>query len=193
MTEATAQDVTVLLQAWSRGDQSALARLIPLVMDELRRLAHGYMRRENPGHILQISALINEAYLKLTGSGRKNWQNRSHFLAICSQLMRQILVDFARAHRSLKRGAAPLPLDEKMLPSDQPDLDLVALDKALQRLAEADERKCRVVELRFFGGLSVDEAAEVLAVSPDTITRDWRLARVWLFRQMVEGQQAPVI
>jgi len=185
MTPPTREDVTQLLRAWSDGHQEALEKLMPLVYDELRRLARHYMRRERPGHILQTSALVNEAYLRLIDASQVSWQNRAHFFAISAELMRRILVDFARAQQSQKRGAgAPaVSLDEDLDVSEQ-RLDLAALDDALKALAALDPRKSRIVELRFFGGLSVEETAEVLKVSPETVKRDWKLAKVWLLREL---------
>jgi RNA polymerase sigma factor (TIGR02999 family) len=183
---AAAQDITTLLLAWNRGDDDALARLIPLVEAELRRLAHSYMARERPGHMLQTTALLNEAYLRLVDSSRVRWQNRAHFFAVSAQLMRRILVDFARARGKAKRGGGrvQVSLEEALEISEERSPDLVALDDALQALAAFDERKSKVVELRFFGGLSVDETAEVLDVSPVTVMRDWGLAKAWLFREL---------
>jgi RNA polymerase sigma factor (TIGR02999 family) len=188
MTTLSPQDVTQLLQAWSRGDSSALEKLTPLVYKELHRLAHHYMSYENPGHTLQTTALVNEAYLRLV-SNQASWQNRSHFFAISAQLMRQILVDFARSRHRQKRGGGlePVSLDEALVLSDEREPDLVALDEALRALAAIDKQKSQVVELRFFGGLSVDETAGVLKVSPEQIKRDWNLARTWLYREMSEG------
>ena len=185
MTPPTREDVTQLLRAWSDGDQEALEKLMPLVYDELRRLARHYMRRERPGHILQTSALVNEAYLRLIDASQVSWQNRAHFFAISAELMRRILVDFARAQQSQKRGAGvpAVSLDEQLDVSEQ-RLDLAALDDALKALAALDPRKSRIVELRFFGGLSAEETAEVLKVSPETVKRDWKLAKVWLLREL---------
>ena len=185
MATLSPQDVTQLLQAWSRGDSSALEKLTPLVYKELHRLAHHYMGRENPGHTLQTTALVNEAYLRLV-SNQASWQNRSHFFAISAQLMRQILVDFARSRHRQKRGAGlePVSLDEAAMLSGEREPDLVALDDALNALAAVDPRKSRVVELRFFGGLSVEETAEAMNVSTDTVIRDWRLAKLWLLREL---------
>jgi RNA polymerase sigma factor (TIGR02999 family) len=179
---------TQLLVAWSDVDESALERLIPLVNDELRRLAHHYIGGERAGHTLQTTALVNEAYLRLVDSSRVQWQNRAHFFAVSAQLMRRILVDYARAHRSQKRGGEMTRVSlEGALPIAQDrEPDLVALDEALSGLAAVDHRKSRVVELRFFGGLSVEETAEVLEVSPDTVMRDWRLAKSWLLRELSE-------
>ena len=175
-----------MLVAWSNGDKSALERLIPLVHDELHRLAHRYMNRERPGHMLQTTALVNEAYLRLIDTSHVQWQSRAHFFAVSAQLMRRILVDFARSRNYLKRGgnAVQVSLDEALAISPGQDTDVVALDEALTTLAAIDERKSRVVELRFFGGLNIEETAEVLKVSPDTVMRDWRLAKVWLLREL---------
>lgn len=178
--------VTELLLAWGQGDQSALDRLIPLVYDELYRLAKRYMARERAGHTLQTSALVNEAYLRLIDLKSVRWQNRAHFFAISAQVMRRILVDFARSRNYQKRGGGALQVsfDEALNLSQQQDADLIALDDALNALATVDERKGKVVELRFFGGLSVEETAHVLEVSPDTVMRDWKMAKVWLLREM---------
>ena len=186
MSIPSTQEVTEMLVAWSNGDESALERLIPLVHDELHRLAHRYMNREGPGHMLQTTALVNEAYLRLVDSSQVRWQNRAHFFAVSSQLMRRILVDFARSRNYLKRGgnAVQVSLDKVFAITPEQDPDVVALDEALNALAAIDERKSRVVELRFFGGLNIEETAEVLKVSPDTVMRDWRLAKAWLLRQL---------
>ena len=186
MTGRSPHDVTQLLQAWSDGDQGALEKLMPLVYAELHRLAKRYMALERSDHTLQTTALVHEAYLKLVDSSQMNWRNRAHFFAIAAQLMRHILIDFARSHRSLKRRAetAALSLDEAPLVSQEQRTDLIALDDALNALAAMDSRKSRVVELRFFGGLSAEEAAEVLKVSAETVKRDWKLAKVWLLRQL---------
>lgn len=182
--------VTRLLQAWGQGEDSALEKLLPLVHQELRRIARRYMYGERVGHTLQATALVNEAYLKLLGSQKVNWQNRAHFFAISAQLMRRILVDSARARGYQKRGAgAPkVTFDEALMGREEKSCDLVMLDDALKALAEFDPRKGQVVELRYFGGLSVEETAEVLKVSPDTIHRDWRLAKAWLKREMGPGK-----
>jgi RNA polymerase sigma-70 factor, ECF subfamily len=186
MTEASRHDITELLLAWNNGDQAALDKIIPLVHRELHRRAKDYMRGERPGHTLQTTALVNEVYLRLVDVTRMSWQNRIHFFAVCAQLMRRILVDFARARHNVKRGGEvhPVSLDEAPDIAQGPDVSLVALDDALNSLAAIDPRKGKVVELRFFGGLSVDETAEVLRVSPDTVLRDWRLAKVWLLREV---------
>ena len=184
--EPAPNQVTELLTAWSRGDQSALDQLIPLVYGELHRLAKRCLRRERPGHVLQTTALVNEAYLRLTGAQTVRWQNRAHFFAISAGLMRRILVDFARSRNVQKRGgeAQRVSLDEALAVAIEPDTDLVALDDALTALARLDERKSRVVEMKFFGGLSVEETAEVLKISPETVMRDWKMAKVWLLRQL---------
>lgn len=183
-------EVTGLLRSWGQGDESALEKLVPLVYDQLHMAARRYMAGERPGHTLQTTALIHETYLRLVNVRQVKWQNRAHFFAICAQLMRRILVDFARSRGYQKRGgdATRVDLDEALLISPEPGANLVALDQALQRLAEVDERKSRVVELRFFGGLSVKEASEVLKVSTDTVMRDWKLAKVWLLRELSEGE-----
>jgi RNA polymerase sigma factor (TIGR02999 family) len=178
--------ITQLLLAWGKGEQSALEQLTPLVYDELHRLAHRYMGRERPGHTLQTSALVNEVYLRLVDSSHVRWQDRAHFFAVSAQLMRRILVDFARSRHNLKRGgdARQVSLDEALLVSHESSPDLVALDDALKTLASLDARQSQVVELRFFGGLSVEESAEVLRVSEGTVRRDWSLARAWLHREL---------
>lgn len=178
------EQVTQLLVAWSGGDQAARDELMPLVYEELRRLAHQCMSRERPGHTLQTSALLNEAYLRLVDQKSINWQDRAHFFGIAARLMRQILVDYARKRRYAKRGgdARRVPLDEALIVSEERAADVVALDDALKSLAEVDPRQSQIVELRFFGGLSIEETAEVLAVSPGTVMRDWTLAKAWLRR-----------
>ena len=180
------KEISQLLLAWSEGDQSAFEQLAPLVHEELRRLAHHYMRGERPGHTLQTSALINEAYIRLIDWKNVRWQNRAHFFGVSAQLMRRILVDFARDKQYLKRGAGALKvsLGEAEDLTDCRNADLVALDEALSSLADVDPRKSQVVEMRFFGGLSVKEVAEVLKVSEETVMRDWRLAKVWLLREL---------
>jgi RNA polymerase sigma-70 factor (ECF subfamily) len=181
---------TTLLLAWGRGDGTALDQLIPLVHDELRRLARRHMAGERVGHTLQATALVNEAYLRLIEVNQVRWQNRAHFFAMASRVMRRILVDAARARGFQKRGggAETVSLDEALLVSGGPRQDLIALDDALTALAAFDLRKSRVVEMRFFGGLSVEETAEALHVSADTVMRDWRLAKVWLVREL-RGEQ----
>ena len=186
MDAPASTDLTCLLLAWSAGDEEALRTLTPLVYRELHRVARRYMAKERIGHSLQATALINEVYLRLLGAKPVEWQNRAHFFGVCAQMMRRILTDFARSRRYQKRGggAAHLSLDEALVVGAQPDGDLLALDEALKRLALVDERKGRVVELRFFGGLDVRETAEVLKVSEETVLRDWRLAKVWLLRDL---------
>jgi RNA polymerase sigma factor (TIGR02999 family) len=178
-------EVTVLLHAWSQGDQSALERLAPVVYNELRRLARHYLRRERSDHSLQATALVNEAYLRLVDYKRMRWENRAHFFAVSAQLMRRILVDHARRHNR-KRGAGMqrLSLEQTATIGGGRGEDLVALDDSLQTLARTDPRKAKVIELRFFGGLSVEETAEVLQVSVVTVMRDWSTARAWLYREM---------
>jgi RNA polymerase sigma factor (TIGR02999 family) len=178
-------EISQLLRAWSDGDQLALDELTPIVYAELRRLAHRYMRRERPDHDLQTSALVNEAYIRLVDYKRMQWQNRAHFFAVSAQLMRRILVEHAR-RRNLKRGRGVhhVSLDETVLVGVDPGVDLVALDDALNTLARADPRKVQVVEMRFFGGLTVEETATVLKVSPVTVRRDWSSARIWLYREL---------
>lgn len=189
MTRSSPREISLLLQAWRGGDEAALGTLMPLVYGELHRLAHRYMMHERAGHTLQTTALVNEAYLRLIDAKRVEWQDRTHFFAICASLMRRILVDFARSRGYQKRGGnmRKVSLDESLLVSPEPDVDLVKLDDALNALAEFDPRKAKVVELRFFGGLSEEEVAEVLKVSRDTVKRDWRLAKVWLLEELTVG------
>jgi RNA polymerase sigma-70 factor (ECF subfamily) len=177
---------TELLLAWSGGDADAFDRLVPLVHQELHRLARQYMARERPDHTLQTSALLNEAYLRLIEVKRVRWQNRAHFFAMAARTMRRILVDFARARDNEKRGGTvvKISLDEALVVSSEPEQDLVALDAALDALEATHPRKSRVVELRFFGGLTVDETAEALQISADTVKRDWRFAKLWLVREL---------
>jgi len=191
MVESSAPQLTRLLLAWGQGEEAALEKLVPLVHAELRRIARRYMIGERKGHTLQTTALVNEAYLRLVDSQKVNWQNRAHFFAISAQLMRRILVDHARSRAYQKRGggAYKVTLDEAMIGPEEPGHDLVALDDALHALAEIDPRKTQVIELRFFGGLSVEETSEVLKVSQDTVLRDWRLAKAWLRREMARGGQ----
>jgi RNA polymerase sigma factor (TIGR02999 family) len=186
MAPPSVHEVTQLLQAWSEGDRRALEELIPLVYEELHKVAHGYMAHEPPDHTLQTTAVVNEAYLRLVNFRQCSWQNRAHFFAVCAKLMRQILIDFARSRRYLKRGGANphIPLEQALVASCEEPADLLALDDALQRLAAQDPRKSQVVELRFFGGLSVEETAEVLKVSAETVMRDWKVAKVWIFREL---------
>ena len=178
--------VTDLLIAWNGGDRAALDRLLPIVQGELRRLARGYMRRERADHTLQATALINEVYLKLVELTRIRWHDREHFFAVAATLMRRILVDHARSRRYMKRGgsARRTSLDQALTLTDEQGPDLVALDEALDALSAVDSRKSRVVEMRFFGGMTVDETARVLDVSPETVMRDWKFAKVWLLREL---------
>jgi RNA polymerase sigma factor (TIGR02999 family) len=183
-------DVTGLLQAWRHGDQGALEDLAPLLERELHGIAKRYMAAQPPGQTLQTTALVNEAYIRLIDGKRANFQDRSHFLAVCSQIMRHILVDYERARRAGKRGggAEISPLKESCAVSPEPDADIIAIDGALDALSRVYPRKARVVELRFFGGLSVEETAAVLEVSQDTVMRDWSLARAWLARKLGQGK-----
>ena len=177
------QEVTLLLGEWSGGDQDALEKLIPLIQPELHRLAHHYMSRERPGQTLQTTALLNEAYLRLVDNPRRDWQNRTHFVAAASQLMRRILVDRARERRALKRGgdAMKVSLDEAVIVSEERAEELLALDEALEKLAAQDPRKGQIVELRYFGGLTTEETADFLKISHRTVRREWRMAKVWLY------------
>jgi len=180
------QEVTQLLVAWSNGDRVARDRLMAVVYPELHRLAHHYMKRESPGHTLQTSALVNEAFLRLVDQREVQWRNRAHFFGIAAQMMRRILVDYARNRHYAKRGGGKptLSLEEALIISDERSAEVVDLDETLDRLAEIDQRKSQIVELRFFGGLSIEETAEVLDVSPGTVMRDWTLAKAWLRREM---------
>ena len=186
MSGQSQPNVTALLIAWRKGEQDALSRLTPVVYDELHRLASRYMRGERNGHTLQTTALVHEAYLKLVDSSHVDWQNRAHFFAVAAQLMRRILVDFARDRRSLKRGGEwrRVTLAEGVDIPEHSDPDIVELDAALDSLARLDPRKARAVELRFFGGLSQEETAEALQVSTDTVARDWKTAKAWLIREL---------
>ena len=184
--EPLSHQVTRLLQAWSEGEAGALERLTPLVYQELHRLARRYMAQERAGHTLQTTALVNEAYLELVDSVHADWQNRAHFFAVCAHVMRRILVDWARSRQVAKRGGGTrlIGLEEALVVADEPDPGLVALDDALQALAELDPRKARVVELRFFGGLTNLETAAVLTISEETVQRDWTFAKSWLRREL---------
>ncbi|HEY3026544.1 MAG TPA: sigma-70 family RNA polymerase sigma factor [Pyrinomonadaceae bacterium] len=188
MTTHSPKEITQLLVAWGDGDESALAELTSLVYEELHRLAHHYMSGERTGHTLQTTALVNEAYVRLIDWKNVRWQNRAHFFAVSAQLMRRILVDFARSRGYHKRGAGarPVTLDEAIIVADDSGTDMVALDEALNSLSELDSRQSKVVELRFFGGLTNEEVAEVLKVSEGTVRRDWTLARAWLHRELAE-------
>lgn len=182
---ATTHEVTEMLQAWCDGDRDGLERLTPLVHAELHRLASGYMRRERPGHTLQTTALLNEAYTRLIDWQNVRWQNRAHFFSVCAKIMRRILVDFARSRPRVGSKEVPhVSLDEALEVSDGQDADLVALDEALTSLAELDARKSQIVELRYFGGLTVEETAEVLQVAPITVLREWNKAKLWLHREL---------
>lgn len=185
---ATQNDITRLLLAWNAGDSQALDELMPIVYAELRKLARSYMRRQRPDHTLQTTALVNEAYLRLIDSSRVNWQNRTHFFAISAQLMRRVLVDFARAKNSLKRGGEriQITLNEQIEAPAEKAMDLVALNDALDKLAKMSERQAKIVELRYFGGLNEEEIAECLDVSTRTVRRDWSIARAWLYRELSE-------
>lgn len=180
--EPQAHEITQLLRSWSQGDEGAIEKLIPLVYDELHRLARRYMSDERPDHTLQTTALVNEAYLRLKVSGYPDWEGRSHFFAVCAKIMRRILVDFARSRQAVKRGSdvPALELKEALAVATESGTDLVAIDDALKTLAAVDARKSQIVELRFFGGLSVKETAEVLKVSEETVHKDWKLAKTWL-------------
>ena len=184
-----ATPVTELLKAWGGGDEAALNELVPLVESELRRLARGHMARERAGHTLQTTALVNEAYLRLVDAQDVRWNDRAHFFGIAARLMRRVLVDHARQRAVQKRGggAHAVPFDDALFVSRAPDIELLDLDRALQALAAVDERKARVVEMRYFGGMTVEETADALAVSTETVKRDWRLAKLWLLDEL-EGR-----
>ena len=191
MTEQSPQ-VTQILDDWSRGDREALNRLVPLVYSELRRLAGRHLRHERQGHTLQTTALIHEAYLRLVDQRRVRWQNRAHFFAVAARLMRRILVDHARGRQRIKRGgsATQLPLEEALVvAAEQMNVDVLALDDALAQLLELDPRQCQVVELRFFSGLSIEETAAVIGVSPATVKNDWSIAKAWLRREMMGNDE----
>jgi RNA polymerase sigma-70 factor (ECF subfamily) len=186
VTRSSIPDVSNLLQAWREGDDAALEKLVPRVHDELHRLAHLYMRTERPGHTLQTTALVNEAFIRLVDTKEVDWRDRAHFFAVSSKLMRRILVDFARK-RHFQKGSGAMQrvsLDEALVLSPQPQMDFEELDDALTALSKFDPRKARVVEMRFFGGLNTDETAEVLGVSVETVKRDWGLAKVWLLKEL---------
>ena len=185
----SSHQVTELLVRWRGGDRAALDALVPLVYDELRHLAHHYLQRERPGHTLQSTALVHEAYARLVEQNLPEWQNRAHFFGVAAQLMRQILVDYARNRRAAKRGgdACRVTLDDAASLPQRVDVDVVALDDALKHLAKIDPQQSRVVELRFFAGLSIEDASEVMGISTSTVTRDWNTARVWLYRELDRG------
>ncbi len=186
MSDNNSLQITQMLVDWSNGNQSALERLIPLVYDELRRMAKRYMRGQSAGHTLQTTELIHEAYLKLANQDEQNWQNRSHFFGVAAQAMRHILVDYARAKQSQKRGGDgfQVTLDEGAIISKDNSGEIVSLHEALERLGKLDERKMKVVEMKFFGGLTMEEIAEVLKISPETVKRDWKFSRTWLLREL---------
>lgn len=188
--EASLNEVTLLLRAWGEGDALALDRLAPIIYQELHRIARGYMARERPNHTLQTTALVNEAYVRLVDVRRVSWQDRAHFFAVCARAMRRILVDHARSRGYQKRGGGQeaLQLDDVMTVDGSPGAGILELDDALNRLAELDPRKGQVVEMRFFGGLTVEETAEALKISPETVMRDWKLARAWLYRELSADQ-----
>lgn len=190
--DPSSHEVTQLLAAWGNGDQVARDQLMGVVYDELHRLAHRYMKRESPGHTLQTSALVNEAFVRLVDQKNVRWQNRAHFFGIAAQMMRRILVDYARSRNYAKRGggAAKISLEEALVVSDERSAEVVNVHEALERLAKFDPRKSQLVELRFFGGLSIDETAEVLNVSPGTVMRDWTLAKAWLRREISSDSSA---
>jgi RNA polymerase sigma-70 factor (ECF subfamily) len=186
----SSNNVTQMLHDWSHGDREVLDKLVPVVYEELRRQAARYLKRERPGHTLQTTALIHEAYIRLIDQKNVHWQNRAHFYAISAKLMRRILVDHARSRQAAKRGGSDikLPLEEAIIASEGREVDLVALDEALERLAAIDPQQSRVVELKFFSGMSVEETAEVLGVSTRTVKRDWNVAKAWLRREISEGE-----
>jgi RNA polymerase sigma factor (TIGR02999 family) len=189
-SQQKSKEITGILNDWSKGNQEAFDALLPLIYDELHRQAERFLRRERAGHTLQTTALINETYLKLIDQREVNWQNRAHFFGIASNMMRRILIDHARAHATEKRGGAAIRLsvDDVQIPLDQRAADFLALDEALKELAKFDERKARIVEMRFFGGLTDEEIAEVLSVTSRTVWRDWRAARLWLYRELNEDR-----
>ena len=186
MSKGSPPEITRLLIDWGQGDERALEKLMPVVYSELRRMAGNFMRRQSPDHTLQATALVNEAYMRLIDSSRVNWQNRTHFFAICAQLMRRILVDFARKKNSLKRGGdrVQVTLSERVEKQVEKEEDLVALDEALTRLADFSPRQARIVELRYFAGLTDEQIADALTISSRTVRRDWAVARAWLYREL---------
>lgn len=191
MSKEGSPQITKLLLQWREGKADALDELVPLVHDELRRIARNFMRRQNPGHTLQTTALVNEAFIRLVDSNRVNWQDRNHFFAISAQLMRRVLVDVARRKNSLKRGGerVQVTLDDKLNVSDEKETDLIALDEAMSLLAELNPRQSQIVELRYFGGLTEEQIADTLEISSRTVRRDWNLARAWLFRELNQKDQ----
>ncbi|HKO97551.1 MAG TPA: sigma-70 family RNA polymerase sigma factor [Pyrinomonadaceae bacterium] len=193
MTATSPQDVTQLLAAWSDGDEAALEQLVPIIQAELHRLAKHYLKRERPGHTLQTSALVNEAYVRLINWKTARFESRAHFFGVSAQLMRRILVDFARSRPRVQGNSVrQVSLDQALAVSSETDADLVALDEALVELAERDPRKARIVELRFFGGLTVEETAEFLDISPATALREWNKAKAWLYRELTPSEQDAV-
>ena len=190
MLENKSHQITALLIDWSNGDEIAFEQLMPLVYDELRRMARRYLRREPSGHTFQTTELIHEAYLKIAGREGRNWENRSHFFGVASRAMRHILVDYARSKHRQKRGgmAERITLTENLKTAANRSEEIIALDEALKQLAALDERKTQVVEMKFFGGLTTEEIAEVLKISPETVKRDWRFARTWLLRQLANPE-----
>jgi RNA polymerase sigma factor (TIGR02999 family) len=190
MSQASSHEITQLLSAWENGDESALEKLVPLIHAELYRLAKGYMRRERSDHPLQPTALVNEAYIRLIDWKNVSWKNRAHFFGVSAQLMRHILVDFARQrHRDAGAAAPHLTLNEELLGGNRKSAEIVALDEALHELEKLDARKSRIVELRYFGGLSVEETAEVLKISTATVMREWNKAKMWLYRELSKTSQ----
>ncbi|MEY2499009.1 MAG: hypothetical protein QOD12_2565 [Verrucomicrobiota bacterium] len=191
MSLAPREEVTRMLIDWSGGDREAPSKLMPLVYEELRQLARQYLQRERPDHTLQATGLVHEAYLRLVDQSTHTWQNRAHFFGVAAQVMRRILVDYARSHRAEKRGGGwdKLVFDEALAPSDERSIDLVALDDALKDLLVLDPRQSQIVELRFFGGLTIEEVCEVLDVSPRTVKREWRMAKAWLRREIFAGER----
>lgn len=191
MSKEGSPQITKLLLQWREGKAEALDELVPLVHDELRRIARNFMRRQNPGHTLQTTALVNEAFIRLVDSNRVNWQDRNHFFAISAQLMRRVLVDVARRKNSLKRGGerVQVTLDDKLNVSDEKETDLIALDEAMSLLAKLNPRQSQIVELRYFGGLTEEQIADTLEISSRTVRRDWNLARAWLFRELNRKDQ----
>jgi RNA polymerase sigma-70 factor (ECF subfamily) len=190
MTQSSTHEVTQLLIEWSNGDKAALDKLMPLIHEELQRLAHHYMSRERPGHTLQTTALIDEAYLRLINRKDVHWQNRAHFFAIAAQVMRSILVDHARSHAYAKRGggARKIAFEDAMLVTQERAAEVVALDDALKALASFDPQQSRIVELRFFGGLTIEETAEAMGLSPATIKREWTSAKAWLYHEVANSR-----
>lgn len=193
MSKPATQEVTELLHKWSEGDREALEQLTPVIYDELHRIAQRYMNRERDGHTLQTSGLVNEAYVRLINWKTARWENRAHFFGVSAQLMRRILVDFARRRPKLSDELVRhVPLEEAFEVSSEKDRDLVALDEALVQLAELDERKAKIVEMRFFGGLNVEETAHVLKISPVTVTREWMKAKAWIYSQLSAGEEEEI-